>query len=705
MPEQNNAAGFDRLLSPNAIAVIGASTNPKSISGQPLAHMLAAGYAGRLYPVNPKREEVQGLKAYPDVLALPERCDAAVIAVAREHVPGAIEQCGKAGIPYAVVLTAGFSETHDAEGDAHQRRLDAAIAASGVRVVGPNCVGVMNVATKAYMAFGGALGDRTLKPGPLAIVSQSGGFGQSMMTFANAHGVGSTYVVSCGNEADLSFFDFAHDFLDRDDVKLVATYMEATTEGRQLRELGRHALEVGKPILMLKVGNGGAGRRAANSHTGKLTADYTLFRAAFREGGFIEVSDLDELADVARLVIGGKYPRGRNVAIFTGSGGWGVIMADHCEKNGLALPAASAETQARLRALNSTFSSVVNPIDMMANYGDQYKAIECALDDPNFDLFLVRSAAGPDVGVWTDRLIATAQKTDKPIIVNWSSIPTRDADVRERLEAAGFLCANYAGRAARAAAAFAGFALKRARARTAAPVRELPKQPLPATAAHGALSEAVSKSVIAAYGVPVTREVLLAPAAIASLDVCPVRFPVAVKLASPDIPHKTEANAVRLGIRTLDELKRAAREVVECGLAYRPDARIEGVSIQEMASGVEVIVGAVNDPHFGPYVMVGLGGVLTEVLGDVAHRYAPVSREEARDMIAELRGAKVLAGVRGAPPADVEGLAEIIARVSCLVADHADVIAEIDINPLFVRPAGQGVVAADALVVLKERAS
>jgi acetyltransferase len=253
------------------------------------------------------------------------------------------------------------------------------------------------------------------------------------MTFANAHGVGSNYVVSCGNEADLSFFDFAHDFLERDDVKMIATYMEATTEGMKLRELGRHALEAGKPILMLKVGNGGAGRRAARSHTGRLTADYTLFRTAFREGGFIEVEDLDQLADVARLVIGGKYPKGRNVCIFTGSGGWGVILAEQCEKNGLALPTTAPETQKRMRALDSTFSSVANPVDMMANYGDQYKAVECALDDPAFDLFIVRSAAGPDVGLWTDRFIATAAKTDKPMIVTWASIPTRDAYVRQRL--------------------------------------------------------------------------------------------------------------------------------------------------------------------------------------------------------------------------------------------------------------------------------
>jgi acyl-CoA synthetase (NDP forming) len=696
-----NKPDLSRLLDPSAIAIVGASTNPKSISGQPLAHMLASRFEGKLYPVNPKRDEVQGVKAYPDLLSLPGQCDAAVIAVGREYVPDVLEQCGKAGIPYAVILTAGFSETHTESGTEMQHRLDAAIARSGVRVVGPNCVGVMNVIKRAYMAFGGALSDKTLSPGPLAIVSQSGGFGQSMMTFANAHGVGSNYVVSCGNEADLSFFDFAHDFLDRDEVKMIATYMEATTEGKQLRDLGRHALEVGKPILMLKVGNSGAGRRAANSHTGKLTADYTLFRTAFREGGFIEVSDLDEMADVARLVMGGKYPKGRNIGILTGSGGWGVIMADHSEKNGLNLPSTSPEHQAKLHALNSTFSSVANPIDMMANYGDQYKAIECVMDDPAFDMFLVRSAAGPDVGIWADRFIETAAKTDKPIIVNWSSIPTRDVDVREKLERAGYLCANYAGRAARAAAIFADYAIRQNWFRQGEHKvpRTVEQQSLDIKAGGGACSEQVSKACIERYGVPVTGEALLSLEAVLTLNKCPVPFPVVVKLASPDIPHKTEADAVRLSINSIADLKRAAQDVYDGGRAYAPTARIDGISIQEMASGVEVIIGAVNDPQFGPYVMVGLGGVLTEVLGDVAHRFAPVGPGTAREMLNELRGRDILNGVRGSPPVDIDALVDVIVRLSWLIKDHASVLSEVDINPLFVRPAGKGVVAADALIV------
>jgi acetyltransferase len=583
-----------------------------------------------------------------------------------------------------------------------QAQLEAAIAKSGVRVVGPNCVGLMNVQTRAYMAFGGALGDKTLAPGPLAIVSQSGGFGLSMMALANAHGIGTNYNVSCGNETDLTFFDFAHDFLEREEVKLIAASMEASTEGVRLRELGRHALEVGKPILMLKVGNGGAGRRAANSHTGRLTADYTLFRAAFREGGFIEIEDLDELSDVARLVISGKYPKGRKVGVLTGSGGWGVILAEQCERNGLQLPSPSAESQAKLRALNSTFASLNNPIDQMANYAEQNKTLECVLDDPAFDQFIVRSGSGPEVGIWATRMIEIAAKTDKPIAINWASVPGRDADVMQTLERAGFLCAIYARRAARAVGVFTDFALKRARFTgsygMAAP-RPEPLHALDLGSANGPLAEHTSKQCLARYGIASTREVLLSLSDVMKLERCPVDFPVAVKLASADIPHKTEAHAVQLNVSTLEELKRAAQRVYEAGLRHTPHARVDGISIQEMASGIEVILGAVNDKNFGPYVMVGLGGVLTELLGDVTHRFAPLTADDASDMLRELKGAKIFEGYRGAPPADVKALAAAIANLSLLISDYRERIAEIDVNPLFVRPQGQGVVAADALVV------
>ncbi len=696
---------LSRLLTPNSIAIIGASTNTTSISGQPLRLMLEAGYAGKLYPVNPKREEVQGIKAYPNAQAIPEPCDVALVAVSAAQAPQALRDCGKAGIPFAVVLAGGFAETGKF-GEAAQKELDAAIQESGVRVVGPNCIGVANIQTRAFCAFGGALYDKSLEPGPVAVVSQSGGVGLSMLAHAHARGVDSRYIVSCGNEADLNFFDFAHALLGQDDVKLILAYLESSTEGVKLRELGQRALQLGKPVVLLKVGNSGAGRRAAGSHTGKLTADYTLFKTAFKEGGFIEVTDLNEMADVAKLVLGGRYPKGRNIGVLTGSGGWGVMTAEAYERNGLHLPLPSPATAEKLKTVVAEYGSIGNPIDTTPVYGKQHTVLEIIVDEPNWDMLHVRSAGGPVLKEWMPKFLEIATRTDKPIIVGWAPVPGLDLDIKHELEKNGIYCPSFAADAGRAVGLFTDFAMKKQRLQERAqkPVaRPLAKQALDLSGS-GALAEHVSKQCLAQYGIPATREVLLSLDAILALKEAPVSFPVAVKLASPDIPHKTEADAVRLNVKTLDELKAAAQAVVNGGKKHSPNARIDGISVQEMASGVEMIVGAVNDPHFGPYVMVGLGGVLTEVLHDVSHRFAPVTPDDARDMLAELKGAKILEGYRGAPPVDVDAVVDVLVRLSWLISDHQERIAEIDVNPVFVRAKGNGVVAADALVVLRDNA-
>jgi acyl-CoA synthetase (NDP forming) len=696
---------LSRLLTPTSIAIIGASSNDTSISGQPLRLMIEAGYAGKIYPVNPKRDEVQGVKAYPDAQSIPGSCDVALVAVSAAQVPQALRDCGKAGIPFAVVLAGGFEEIGEA-GMAMQRELNAAIKESGVRVVGPNCIGVANIATRAFCAFGGALYDKSLEPGPVAVVSQSGGVGLSMLAHAHARGVDSRYIVSCGNEADLNFFDFCHTLLAQDDVKLIMAYLESSTEGVKLRELGQRALQLGKPIILLKVGNSGAGRRAAGSHTGKLTADYTLFKAAFNEGGFIEVQDLNELADVAKLVLGGRFPKGRNIGVLTGSGGWGVMTAEAYERNGLHLPLPSVATAEKLKAVVADYGSRGNPIDTTPVYGKQHTVLEIIVEEPNWDMLHVRSAGGPVLKEWLPKFLDIAKRSEKPIIVGWAPVPGLDLDIKTELEKNGIYCPSFAADAGRAVGLFTDFAMKRRKylSRSDKPEpRLIEKQTLEFGKGKGALAEHVSKQCLARYGIPVTKEVLLPLDVILALKEIPVSFPVAVKLASADIPHKTEADAVRLGVKSLDELKAAAQAVTSGGKKHAPSARIDGISVQEMAAGVEMIVGAVNDPHFGPYVMVGLGGVLTEVLHDVSHRFAPVTAADAREMLASLKGAKILEGYRGAPPVDVEAVVDVLVRLSLLISDHREQVAEIDINPLFVRATGKGVVAADALVVLQSK--
>lgn len=700
------APDLSRLLDPRGVAVIGASTDLARIGGQPIRLLTEYGYRGAIYPVNPKYAEIKGLTCYPDVTAVPKPCDIALIAVAGHLVPGAIEQCGKAGIPFAVVLSAGFSEAGEAGRELNDRLL-AAVKSSGVRVVGPNCLGLMNLDADFRLGFGGTLQLKTLKAGPIAMVTQSGGFGFGVVAVGCYHGLGFNHVISTGNEADLTALDWMEHLIERPDVEILTAFLEGTTEGRRLRRLGARALELGKPILVWKVGNTEVGSRAATSHTARLTAGYELFRAAFREGGFIEVQDVDDLVDYCKAFRARKLPKGNGVGVMTLSGGAGVLLADRCVARGLTLPRLAEATREKLRGIVVAYASIENPIDTTAqgyndNFASYTKTMREVLADPNIDAIVARSPRGTVAQVWAEGLVEMLKDSDKPLLLNWPTSPDDNRAAMDYLERHGVPCILAPGRTVDALAALNDFAQKRRvfeALRARGNRRAIAPQTLKLPAA-GALGEHASKALLKAYGIPVTGETLLAADAVEKLAAAPLPFPLAVKIESADIPHKTEAGVIRLNITTLDGLKQAAREVLAAAKAWKADARIDGILVQQMATGEEIIVGAVNDPHFGPLIAFGLGGVFTEIMHDVTHRYAPFDTETAKAMIHEIRGVKLLQGYRGKPACNIDVLANALSRLSLLVHDHADRIAEIDINPLFVN--ASGVVAADALIVLKD---
>jgi len=700
-------ADFSRLLEPRGIAVVGASADLSRIGGQPLKLLTEYGYRGKIYPVNPRHPEIKGLACYPDVGAVPEPCDLALVAIGAAHVPGVIEQCGRAGIPYAIVLSAGFSEV-GAEGRALQEALAVAARTHGVRVIGPNCLGMFNLRDGVRAGFGGTLQLKTLRPGPLALVTQSGGFGFGVVAIASHYGVGFNYAVSTGNEADVGMLELVAAFLERDDVEAVVAFMEGITDGRRLIEIGERALELGKPILTWKVGNSDVGRAAATSHTARMTSGYELYRAAFRGGGFVEVRDIDDLIDSAKAFRSRRLPRGNRVGVVTLSGGAGVLLADRCVEHGLALPRLGDGTVARIKEVMVSFGSAANPVDATAHgYNDNFasynRVIHEVLADPNIDAVIARAPRGTAAPVWSQGLLEVLRETDKPVLLNWPTAPDDNARVMNSLEAHGVPCILAPGRAVAALAALHDFARKqRAFAARAArhALRPVAARKLDLPEGAATLGEHRAKQLLGAYGIPATQEALLSAAAVEALDQCPLAFPVAVKVASPDIPHKTEAEAVRLGLNGLAAVKQAAREVLAAAQRHRPDARIDGILVQEMGAGVEAIAGAVNDPCFGPVVAFGLGGVFTELFHDVARRFAPFDTETAHEMIGETHAAALLNGFRGRPALDVAALADALSRLSYLIADHADRIAEIDVNPLYVRE--RGVLAADALVVLQE---
>ena len=696
---------FERLFQPRGIAVIGASADLTRISGQPVKALKNSGYPGPIYLINPKHRELHGLPCYPDVAAIGAPCDLAIVAVPAAGVSQAIRDCGKAGIPFAVVLTAGFRET-GAEGRKLEEELKGAIDESGVRVIGPNCQGVLSIEARVWAAFGSVSDETDFRPGSVSCAFQSGGFGYAIVNLAEAQGVGFRYCVSSGNEVDVTMPELLSAFLDDPGTSLAFAYMEGTPDARPLLEVGRKSLETGKPVLIWKAGTTDAGVKAAASHTANMTGSYDLYRAALRQSGIIEVDDVEPIVDIAKLFGQGRLPQGNAVGVLSISGGSGVVFADAAVRGGLTLPPFAPQTLARLREMIPAFGSPQNPADITATVFNNATlfadTLEVVLQDPSLDqlAILLASISGARAAESAAVIAAAAARTDKPVSVAWSGRHGKSEGALRALEGADVPFVTTPVRLARAAAALARFASDRRRLLPRKPPAAVSPKGLALPAGAVTLNEAESKTVLRAFAIPVVAEVFVPAGEDVATAARALEAPFAVKIVSRDIAHKTEAGGVRLGV-VREGLADAARAVTENALRAMPGARIDGVLVSEMVEGVETLIGVVNDASFGPAVALGLGGVLTEVLKDVTYRIAPFDLETAREMIAELRSAALLDGYRGTPAADKEALAHVLVAVSQMAVALAPRLKEMDINPVFVRPVGRGIAAADALVVLK----
>jgi acyl-CoA synthetase (NDP forming) len=701
------AIDLERLFTPRAIAVVGASEETKRPGGQAVMTLSTFGFTGQVYPVNPNHSRIQGLPCFADVGTVPKPCDVALIALPAKSVPATIEACGRAGIPYAVVLSAGFGEIGNND---LQAQLEASIEASGVRVVGPNCTGILNLKDNIFNGFGAGFRNPDLRRGGVAMVTQSGGFGYSVLAFAEHEGIGFHSMISTGNEADLNTLDMIEYLLESADVELVVCYMEGVHDGGRLRLLGQRALALQKPIVIWKVGNTIQGAKAALSHTANLTTGYDLYKEAFREGGFIEIEDVYDLIDVAQAFRGKRLPAGNRVTMLTTSGGAGVLVADRCEQHGLVMGALSAGTRDRLRELAPGFAVIENPVDLSAGVAQNAQgfneATRLLLEDPNTDMAIVRSFPGAAEQEWAEGLAAIAKGSSKPVLISLSGLALKHAESMRALGEANLSCFATPGRVVKAAAALAQFAAKLATLGDSnisvnKNSRPVPRQTLNIGASPRTMGERESKIFLGSYGIPIVQEWAIALDQIDGTPPSGIIFPVVVKIDSHDVPHKTEAGAVRIGVGSESDLRRNAQEIIAATLRYKPDARVEGILVQEMAQGLEVIMGCVNDPVFGPYVLFGMGGVFSEVIRDTTLAFAPFGVAAAHSMIQRIKGAKLFEGYRGAPARDVEALADALSRLSWLAYDHADRIAEIDVNPVFVGAVGEGVRAADALIVTR----
>ncbi len=689
------------LLHPRTVAVIGASNEPARIGGRPIQAMLLNSFMGEIYPVNPKYKTVQGLKTYPSISEVPARVDTAIIAVPAALTVEAVRDCANAGVQSAIVFSSGFAEVGSSGRDA-QDAIRAIAREQGIRVLGPNCLGAFHPESGWFGTFANAPSMIRLRSGPLGIVSQSGAYGAHVFLASQMRGVGATYWVSTGNEADVSVAEVIQFFASAPEVEIIVAYAEGVQDGPQLKEALRMARFAKKPVIFLKSGRSVAGAEAAATHTASLAGADSIYDALFRQYGVHRARTTEEAVHVAYSCQFGRFPKGRRIGVQTVSGGVGIQLADACEDFALDVPELPDVAQKQLKEL-VPFASARNPVDFTAQVLNDpavmKNAVGIAIEAGGCDAQVVYLSSVPGVqSARASTLQIFKDIRDSYPDENISLCFIASEEVTREYEALGYPCFQEPQHAIRSLAALARFHDSFNR-----PAAETSFQDTGATAipARGPVSEVEAKRILADAGIRVVREVLVDSATEAVEAWRSFGCPVVLKIASADIPHKTEIGGVVLDLNDEGRVLAAYHLLRSRASDLVPNARVDGVVVAEMVSGgVEAVAGIIVDPVFGPAVMFGLGGVLIEVLKDVVFRLAPFDASEARRMIDEIRGRAVLDGVRGGEACDVEALATALSRLSVFAHRHQGAIASVDINPLIVRP--DGVVAVDALIVLRE---
>lgn len=690
--------GLSALLAPRSVAVIGASADPGRIGGRPIDYYNRAGFSGALYPVNPTRSEVQGRTAYPDIASIPDSVDFALLAIPAHSVSEAIEACGAKGVKAALIFSAGFAEIGKA-GAALQADVLARARRAGIRILGPNCLGLFNARLGHCPTFSSFLQEAPPEAGAVAMVTQSGAYGTHLLNMARARRIGVGTWVSTGNEADITVSEVLEHLVASDEVATVACYMEAVNDRDRFFRALEKARRAAKPVAIMKVGASEVGAQAARSHTASLAGSDESFEAALRRFGALRARTTEEMLDIVYAASIAPLPKGRRLGILTVSGGAGVLMADAAEAEGLDLPPLPDTAQRRLVERNP-LSSPRNPIDITAqalnDFGLVSENLTVMQEDGGYDMlasFFTSWTASPVLGPKLRKAILDGLEGHerKPCAL----ICQGDDTVLSSYEQEGLLVFEDPSRAIRALAHLARFA----EASSAGPSPDpLPDIGTVAVLPGVAVGERQAKAILAAAGIPVLPEELARDPEQAAAAAARLGFPVAMKIASPDILHKTEVGGVNLGLGDADAVRKAAEAMLSSVSEKAPKAAIEGFLVSPMAGGgVELIVGARNDPVMGPMILVGLGGIFVEVLKDVALDLAPVTPSQARGMIERLKGVALLEGVRGRPPADIDAAADAISRLSVLASANPDAFDSIEVNPLLVRSAGA--VALDALIV------
>ena len=705
-----------KLLWPKSVAVVGASSDVHGLRGRILEVILSHPYEGKIYPVSRSAAEVQGLKAYPSVEALPEPADLAVLIIPAQFIPAELERCGRAGIKAAVILSSGFAEEPGEAGARMQREIAATARRYDMAVSGPNTEGYANIAASFCPTFSPTLDKnagpirpgRPLGKGQVSVISQSGGLGFAFFDRARPRNLQFRHIVTTGNEAALEVTDVLDYLLDEGGTDVFLLLLEDVKSPEKFKRVAEKALRAGKPLIVGKIGQSEPGSRAVASHTAALAGSQAAYRAIFEHYGLIEGRDFDEMIDMAVgfLACGDRMPTGRRVGICTSSGGAGVWMADACATAGLEVPMLDAATRKALDVHIPSYGTSQNPVDSTAQGVHKLGYAEFArlvAQSPLIDGVIVVVTARRSAFLEGDlqRLKDLAATSDKPVFMWTYTLPSERSI--EILNEAGYpLFMGLAG-CARTMRMLADYRRLRKQVMDKAPPPPMPgQQKVSALLAEagGTLAEWRARALLGAYGIGEANPgKLVHSAEEAAAAAKAMGGAVALKVQSADIPHKTEAGAVALNVHA-DRAAANYEQVLDRAKRHAPAAHIEGVLVQPMAKpGREVILGINRDQRWGPLMMVGIGGTLVEALRDVAMAPLPLDGAAAMELIARLKGASVLGAFRGTPAADIPALAELMVRLSQFALDHANAIGEIDLNPVIVHAQGEGVSVVDALII------
>lgn len=705
-----------KLLWPQSVAVVGASSDVQGLRGRILQTILSHPFAGRVYPVSRSATEVQGLKAYPSVDTLPEPADLAILIVPAQYVPTELERCGRAGIKAAMILSSGFAEEGEA-GARMQDEISVIARRYDMAVSGPNSEGFANIPAAFCPTFSPALDKnagpikpaRALGAGQVSVISQSGGLGFAVFDRARPRSLAFRHIVTTGNEASLEALDFVDYMLDEGVTDVFLLLLEDVKSPEKFKRVAEKALRAGKPIIVGKIGRSDAGARAVASHTAALAGSKASYRAAFDRYGVIEARELDDMIDLAVgfLACGDRMPGGKRIGICTASGGAGVWMADACAAAGLEVPVLDEATRNSIDVHIPSYGTSQNPVDCTAQGVHKLGYATFAhlvAQSPLIDGIVVVVTARRSAFLEIDlpKLENLRKESRKPIFMWTYTLPSERSV--EILNAAGYPLFTGAFGCARTIGAMGDYralresTLNKPQA-ACSPHPAVDKVRAALVASAPVLSEYRARSLLEAYGINGNIGTLVGSAAEAEAAARLIGGPVAVKVQSAEIPHKTEVGAVALNVRP-EDARAAYEHVLESAKRFVPTAEIEGVLVQRMApAGREVIVGISRDECWGPLLMLGLGGVMVEAVGDAVLAPVPLDDEAALALIHRLKASAVFGSYRGMPPADTEALADLMIKLSQFAFDHADNIAEVDLNPVIVNGKGEGVTVVDALIV------